>query len=195
MIDSQTLEVTLKVTRVLDELDVVYVIGGSVASSIHGQVRTTMDVDLVADIMREQVPAIIAGLSDEFYVPDHESMQQVIQHKTSFNVIHLGSMFKVDIFLPQGRPFDQQQLNRRVMEPARTDRDEHIFVQSPEDVILAKLDWYRAGGEVSERQWRDVLGVMKAQKSKLDVDYLRASAVELNVAALLEHALVAAEQM
>jgi hypothetical protein len=189
MIDSQTLDVILRVTKVLDELNVAYVIGGSVASSIHGQVRTTMDVDMVADLLSEHIPALIAGLSDDFYVPDQESLQQVVQLRTSFNLIHLASMFKVDIFLPQKRAFEQQQLSRRVVEPTENSSDERVYILSPEDVILAKLDWYRAGGEVSERQWRDILGVMKAQQTRLDLDYLRASAEDLNVADLLDTAL------
>lgn len=189
MIDSLALGVTLQVIRVLESLGIPYVIGGSLASSIHGQVRTTMDVDMIADIHDEHVSGIIAGLSDEFYVPDAESMGLAISNGASFNLIHLATMFKVDIFLPRDRLFERQQLSRRIIQTAGSDLGEPLWVLSPEDIILAKLDWYRAGGEISERQWRDALGVMMVQLSSLDIGYLKAFAQDLGVSDLLERAL------
>ena len=98
-------------------------------------------------------------------------------------------MFKVDIFIPKSRPFDQQQLGRRVAEQIGPDRNEQIWVLSAEDIVLAKLDWFRLGGEVSERQWRDILGVLKTQQDTLDIDYLKQWAQSLGVADLMERAL------
>jgi hypothetical protein len=98
-------------------------------------------------------------------------------------------MFKVDIFIPKARPFDQQQLKRRKAEQIRPDSDEHIWVLTAEDVVLAKLDWFRLGGEVSERQWRDILGVLKTQQASIDVDYLRQWAQSLGITDLIERAL------
>lgn len=188
MVDSEALQVTLLVTNLLDELGVPYVIGGSMASIIHGMLRTTMDVDIVADLQPEQVAPFVTGLQDAFYA-DEQMIQQAIQQRGSFNLIHLSTMFKVDIFIPKGRPFDQQQLNRRIAEPVGPDSAEQIWVLSAEDVILAKLDWFRLGGEVSERQWRDILGVLKTQQATLDIDYLQQWAQSLGVADLMEHAL------
>jgi hypothetical protein len=188
LVDSEALQVTLLVTNLLDELGVPYVIGGSMASIIHGMLRTTMDVDIVADLQPEQVAPFVTGLQDAFYA-DEQMIQQAIQQRGSFNLIHLSTMFKVDIFIPKGRPFDQQQLNRRIAEPVGPDSAEQIWVLSAEDVILAKLDWFRLGGEVSERQWRDILGVLKTQQATLDIDYLQQWAQSLGVADLMEHAL------
>lgn len=188
MIDSEALQVTLIVTKLLDELDVPYVIGGSMASIIHGMLRTTMDVDIVADMQPEHVAPFVTGLQDAFYV-DKQMIQQAIQRRSSFNLIHLNTMFKVDIFIPKGRPFDQKQLDRRLAEQIDPDSDEQIWVLSAEDIILAKLDWFRMGGEVSERQWRDILGVLKTQQEALDIDYLKHWAQSLGVADLMERAL------
>ena len=114
-------------------------------------------------------------------------MREAIAQRHSFNLIHLDSMFKVDIFLPAG-PFGQQQLRRRTAERLDSESDSRLWVLSPEDVILAKLEWFRQGGEVSERQWRDVVGVVKAQPA-LDEAYLREWAGVLGVADLLRRAL------
>ena len=188
MINSEAIQITLMVTRLLDELDVPYVIGGSMASIIHGMLRTTMDVDIVANLQAKHVAAFVAGLQGAFYA-DEPMIQQAIQHRSSFNLIHLNTMFKVDIFIPKGRPFDQQQLDRRLSEQMGADSGEQIWVLSAEDVILAKLEWFRMGGEVSERQWRDILGVLKTQQGALDVAYLRLWAQSLGVVDLLERAL------
>lgn len=188
MVDSETLRVTLLVTDVLDALDVPYVIGGSMASIIHGMLRTTMDVDIVADLKSEHVQPFIAALQEQFYV-DEQTIQQAIQRRRSFNLIHLTTMFKVDIFLPKARAFDQQQLTRRVAEKVTAGDDKTVWVLSAEDVILAKLDWFRMGGEVSERQWRDIVGVLKTQQETIDIPYLRKWAQSLGVADLLERAL------
>ncbi len=188
MAASEALQVTLIVTRLLDELNIPYVIGGSMASIIHGMLRTTMDVDIVVDMQPEQVSSFISGLQGAFYA-DEQMIQQAIQRQSSFNLIHLSTMFKVDIFIPKKRPFDQQQLGRRVAEQFAPDSDEQIWVLSAEDIVLAKLDWFRLGGEVSERQWRDILGVLKTQQEALDVDYLRQWAQSLGVSDLMERAL------
>lgn len=188
MIDFEAVQVTRLVTGVLDELSVRYVIGGSLASIIHGMSRTTLDIDIVAEIRPHQVASFIAGLQDAFYM-DEQTIRKAIEHQSSFNLIHLTTMFKVDIFIPKERPFDQQQLNRRISEKVADDSDEQICILSPEDTILAKLDWFRLGGEVSERQWRDILGVMKTQQAALDTDYLKQWAENLGVSDLLQQAL------
>ncbi len=188
MIDSEALHVTFLVTNLLDELGIPYVIGGSMASIIHGMLRTTMDVDIVADMQPEHVSSFVSGLQGAFYA-DEQMIQQAIQRQSSFNLIHLSTMFKVDIFIPKRRPFDQQQLGRRVAERIAPDSDAHIWVLSAEDIVLAKLDWFRLGGEVSERQWRDILGVLKTQQEVLDFDYLSQWSQSLAVADLMERAL------
>jgi len=133
------------------------------------------------------------ALADAFYV-DVESIQDAIRRHSSFNVIHLEMMFKVDVFVRKQRPFDQAQFDRRVAQVIATEPERTAYVASAEDTVLAKLEWFRMGGEVSERQWRDVLGVLKVQGERLDRDYLRRWAAVLRVSDLLERALIEAGQ-
>ena len=179
--------ITLLVTQTLETLGIPYAVGGSLASSVHGIMRSTLDVDIVADMKLEHIQPLVATLSKEFYADD-EMMKDAIEHQSSFNLIHYETAFKVDIFICKSRPFDQMQLERRRMSVIATDPEQRVYVTSPEDVILAKLEWYRMGGEVSDRQWRDILSVLKTQEGELDLGYLRKWAKELNVNDLLERA-------
>ena len=185
--------VTLLVIEALEALDVPYLIGGSLASAVHGVARATLDTDLVADLRLEHAEQLAQALSGAFYV-DAESIRDAIRYRSSFNVIHLETMFKVDVFVRKQRPFDQAQFERRVAQVVATDPERTAYVASAEDTVLSKLEWYRMGGEVSDRQWRDVLGVLKVQGERLDVAYLRRWATALGVADLLEQALTAVNE-
>ena len=101
---NEPLEVALKVTGVFERLSVPYLVGGSLASTLHGMVRTTQDADIVAGMRPEHIPAFLQALQDEFYMDD-EMISDAILHHTSFNIIHRESMFKVDVFIPHPRPF------------------------------------------------------------------------------------------
>lgn len=180
--------ITLLVTQTLELLGIPYAVGGSLASSLHGVMRSTLDVDIVADMKLEHIQPLVAALSKEFYADD-EMMRDAIEHHSSFNLIHFETAFKVDIFMCKTRPFDQMQLERRKTSVIATDPDRSVYVISPEDTILTKLEWYRLGGEVSDHQWRDVLGVMKTRAGELDIEYLRKWADELKVGGLMERAL------
>ncbi|MBM3124975.1 MAG: hypothetical protein FJZ87_07840 [Chloroflexi bacterium] len=184
----ETTRITLLVTQTLERIGIMYAVGGSFASSLHGVMRSTLDVDIVADMRLEHIPPLVAALSQEFYADD-EMMKDAIERHSSFNLIHYETAFKVDIFIRKTRPFDQMQLERRRMSVIVTDPEQSVYVVSPEDIILAKLEWYRSGGEVSDRQWRDILGVLKTRAGGLDLDYLLQWAGELKVADLWERAL------
>jgi hypothetical protein len=184
----EPIAVTLQVIDALEQIGARYVIGGSLASTIHGVVRTTLDTDIVADLSTQQAQPFADILAGTFYL-DVESIHHAIRNHSSFNVIHLATMFKVDLFIPKDRLFDRQQLARRQAWTADPDSGRMFYVTSPEDTILAKLEWYRRGDEISDRQWRDALGVLAVQGERLDRAYMRQSAATLGVSDLLERAL------
>jgi hypothetical protein len=181
------------VVEALELLGVRYHIGGSVASSAYGLPRSTADIDLVADLRSEHVPRLLARLEGDYYIAA-EAVRDAVQRRGSFNLIHLGTMIKLDLFVPGMSPFDEQELSRAQQLPLQVDPDGRTFpVKSPEDLVLRKLLWYRAGGEVSEQQWRDVVGVLEVQGEHLDADYMAAWAAQLGVADLLERAMADAK--
>jgi hypothetical protein len=98
-------------------------------------------------------------------------------------------MFKVDVFISKQRPFDRSQFQRRVKVVVATHPERAAYVATPEDTILAKLEWYKAGQQASDRQWRDAIGVVQAQGSRLDTAYLRHWADVLGLSDLLERAM------
>ena len=185
---NEVARVTLLVAHALEQMGVPYAVGGSLASSLHGVIRSTLDVDIVADMREEHIQPLVAALSQEFYVDD-EMMRDALRRRGSFSLIHYETAFKVDIFIRKMRPFDQMQLERRKLSVIIADPEQSVYVLSPEDTLLAKLEWYRLGGEVSGQQWRDVLGILKVREGELDLAYLRTWARELQVTDLLERAL------
>ncbi len=177
--------ITLLITGILEKLAIPYAVGGSMSSSVHGVMRATMDVDIIADLHREHIKTFLQELGDEFY-SDEQMIIEAIKHQSSFNLIHLETAYKVDIFIPKDRLFDALQIKRSKAAKISSEDNCTILFTSPEDIILSKLEWYRLGGEVSDRQWRDTLGVLKLQRGKLDVRYLSEMSKNLGVADLLE---------
>jgi hypothetical protein len=170
-------------------LGVRYRVGGSVASSALGVPRSTLDVDVACELRHEHVSGFVARLADAYYV-DADMIEDAIRRQSSFNVIHLATMLKVDVFVRKGRPFEEQSFERVTRRPLEDAPGARSFdVTTAEDIILHKLEWFRLGGEVSERQWTDVVGVIAVQGAVLDLAHLRRWARELGVLALLERAL------
>jgi hypothetical protein len=182
------IQVALRVAEALDRCGIEYLVGGSLASSISGEPRSTLDVDLVVVIAESDVDPFLATLGDDFY-SEPDALRRAIRDKSSANVIHLATSTKVDLFVAGGSPIDSQQMARRQRVLVSTDPDRHLNVYTPEDILLQKLRWYRLGEEVSDRQWRDILGIILVQSGSLDEDYLRQSAEILGVADLLHRAL------
>jgi hypothetical protein len=178
------------VARVLDDLRVPYAVVGSVASSLFGLSRATADADLLADLQSAHVAPFSAALKDDFYV-DEEMIRKALRNRRSFNVIHTGTFFKVDVYFPAD-DFGRRQLARRRPETLVDGSGQKIYLATPEDIMLSKLRWYRRGGGVSERQLSDVAGILKVQGTRLDLDYLREWADRLDVRELLEQTLAEA---
>jgi hypothetical protein len=185
----ETLVVLLRVIDVLESLGVPYHVGGSWASSVHGIPRQTQDVDVVSDLDTATALRLVARLAGEFYV-DAAAARDACVRRDSFNLVHLQTAIKIDIFVAGAGAFDRSELQRGRRTELVAGRG--VFVKSPEDAVLRKLQWYRAGGEVSERQWTDVLGILRVQGAALDHAYLARWAVDLGVTDLLQRAATAA---
>ena len=188
---TEAIAVTTLVTDALEALSVTYAIGGSLASAVHGVMRATMDADLVAEVQMKHIEPLVQALGNAFYA-DVEMMREAVRQHSSFNVIHLDTMFKVDVFVAKPREFDRSQLARRQSYVLSEDPLRRAYITSAEDIVLAKMEWYHIGGRISDRQWRDILGVMKVQQDRLDHEYLRRMATTLGVSELLEQALAEA---
>src|SRR6185295_7911835 len=183
----EALKVILAVVRVLEDLQVPYAVGGSLASSMHGIPRSTQDGDLVADLRVEHIQPFVAAIAQTFYVSP-ERVLQAVQRRSSFNVVHLKTAIKVDIFVLSRDPLSLQEMARRQVLPFPGEPGTTIHVASAEDTVLQKLLWYRKGNMVSERQWNDILGVLKVQGPRLDFDYLKEWADRIGVDDLLRQA-------
>lgn len=181
-------ETALSVTRILESLGIDHYIGGSLASSAFGLARSTMDIDIAADIKPELAPILEEKFQAQFYV-DREAIERAIRDKSSFNLIHLETMFKIDIFVVSDEPYDRQAMGRRLRRSLSEEGVHQADFSSPEDIILRKLLWFRSGGKTSNRQWEDVLGVIKVQGEDLDAGYLEPWAERLGVFELLQKAL------
>lgn len=185
-VPTDPLRVVRHLAKIFEQLDVVYWVGGSMASAVYGEFRATQDVDFVADLKSEHIPLLVAACGEDFYL-DREMIEDAVETQTSFNLIHLETMYKADVFIMQQTAWAGAEKARRQVKQMRFDDETvSIYVASVEDMILQKLAWYRLGGEVSDRQWSDVQGMLGTQRDDLDYPYLRQWAKELNLSDLLQ---------
>jgi hypothetical protein len=181
--------VTLRVTNAFEKLGIEYLIGGSMASSIHGEPRLTNDADFVADIKESQIAALVSDLQEEFYIDDH-AVLRAIRERKSFNIIYLDTMFKVDIFIYGSDSWARELMRLRELKmllPA--DDSTARYVSNAETTVLQKLLWFRKTQETSEKQWNDVLGIFRVKGQSLDYAYLQHWASYLKVDDLLGKAI------
>jgi hypothetical protein len=183
--DPDPYAVARAVIEALDELGVASTVGGSIASSFAGEPRSTIDIDIVVALETQHVHDLVRRLEPDFYV-DEQALLRAVRMRASANLIHQQTMLKVDLFVAGGTPLDAQQLARRQRVTLADGRE--IFVHPPEDILLQKLRWYRLGGNRSDRQWRDVIAIIRVQGTRLDREYLERNAPALDVAGLLGRA-------
>ena len=192
MTSADLIAAVMPVAECLERLGVRWFLTGSTASSAHGIARASIDGDLVAELEPAHVDALVACLGNAYYVPA-EPLRAAVGERRSFNLIHLSTMFKVHVFVSRQRGFDLAAADRATTEPLDDAADApRLPTATPEDTVLAKLEWFRRGGEVSERQWWDIIGVLRVARHA-DRAHLRTWAIQLGVADLLERALAAAD--
>lgn len=170
----------------LERLSVPYAVGGSLASSIHGVPRATVDVDLVVQLPASRIGAFSEQLQPDFYA-DPDVIEEAVEAERPFNLIHYESSYKFDLFPLPDDPYYRSELERRrftVFSPVEGETLRFAVV-SAEDTISTKLVWYRAGGETSERQWNELRGVVSVRAADLDHGYLAKWAKHLGVDDLL----------
>jgi len=187
MANPQDIVVLEKLTEVLEKLRIAYCIGGSIASSAYGTVRFTQDADITVEPFGPTAEKFFETLKSDFYIST-DAMYQALKNRSSFNIIHFATAFKIDIFIRTDTDFQKQMLARgRKLRLGSSDKE--VSFVSPEDIILLKLDWFRQSGGASQRQWSDVQGVLVGQAKSLDFEYLKNWAKKLGLVELLDKAL------
>ncbi len=186
--DTETFRIVGAMAEALEALEISYAVGGSVASSVHGEPRSSFDVDILVDLDERRVDALAAALETEFFF-DRDYARSACRNRSSFQVLHRKLFIKVDLFVCGSGVLDREQLERRVSKSFPNQRARPISVTAAENIVLRKLDWFRIGDEVSDRQWRDVLGVLKVRAKELDLAYLSRTAERTGLAELLARAL------
>lgn len=172
----------------LDRASVRYAIGGSWASTAFGEPRLTNDVDIIADFTAESLDRFLSILPEAFFA-DPEEARSAFQRGAPFNVIYMPMAFKFDFFCARAFPLGEKELDRAVFLGGSGLSEAPVPFVTPEDILLAKLHWFRRGGEVSNVQWRDVQGIVRSRHGTLDREYLLESAGKLGILDLLERAL------
>lgn len=178
-------DVALRVARTFEKLGLGYFLGGSFASSIQGEPRATNDIDFVVDLPLSKIDSLVRELGSDFDV-DEESLAEAVRQRGSWNIYYLPMAVKIDLFILRGSPFDLSEFSRR--RPVELLAHESIMVKSPEDTVLRKLLWFRAGGGVSDRQWRDIVQVLRVSGSFMDEAYLNEWSEQLGTRELLTRA-------
>ncbi len=170
----------------LEEIGLRYVIGGSVASSVMGEPRSSLDLDLMIDADPPKVLAFVRRLSESCYVDEQDALE-AMSRRTSFNAVHFDTSMKIDFFIVEAEEFALDQLQRR--QRLAITGGLSLYFYTAEDLIVRKLLWFRIGGETSEKQWRDVLGILRTSRREIDRLQLRSAAVKARVEDLLDRAM------
>lgn len=185
------LDIAARVAAAIEEVGGDYFVGGSVATALDGEPRATNDLDVVVRLRLGYAARLADALTEAQFEVDRDLLRIALLRATCSNVFYLPFFTKVDLFGVGVEPFDESEFSRRRRVEVRSNL--WLWVKSPEDSVLRKLLWYQAGGQVSDRQWRDVLGVLRVGGANLDHSYLQRWAVLLGIESLLARALASDE--
>ena len=186
MTDIDEYEVALRVAAVLEDMGIEYTLGGSLASSLYGEPRATNDVDFAVRFEEEHIAAFVERLGPDFVV-DTEAFRMAVRLQRSHQVYFLPLALKIDFFVRGAAPLDRSEFARRIRIPIG--ERGALYAATAEDSLLRKLLWFKAGGKVSDRQWRDILGILRVSGNTLDHTYVAAWAAKLEVEDLFTLAL------
>lgn len=187
---NELLRVAVAVAEAVEQCGLRYSIGGSLASAVNGEPRSTLDVDILVDLPPTSVDAFVRALGTDFYL-DPDAVARAVRDHSSANVFHHHTSIKVDVFVAGDSVLERSQLDRRCRVHVTAG---DLYVHSPEDLVLQKLHWYRLGGEVSDRQWRDTLGILSVQHGRLDLAFMTRTAATIGLDALLKRALAESDE-
>ncbi|MBV6506143.1 MAG: hypothetical protein ILNGONEN_01714 [Syntrophorhabdaceae bacterium] len=179
------LQIIVSVTKRLEALKIPHFIQGGIASIIYGEERLTNDADIVIRSLPFHIQRFVQAFENDFVV-SVEAVQDALNKHYAFNIIHIETAFKIDFYPVTDA--DEMEISAFARRQAHDIGAGEIWLASAEDVVLAKLHWFRKGGEVSEKQWRDILGILKVQGSKIDFTYLEPMAARFGLADLLQRA-------
>jgi len=154
-----------------------HMVVGSFASSFHGVPRSSQDLDLIIDPQPESLHRFLADLPPAEYYADADAARDALRQRGQFNVIDMASAWKADLIVRKARPFSVEELRRRSEGDLLGTR---VFVASPEDTVISKLEWAKLGGG-SELQLRDVAGILQLRGSALDTAYIERWVAELGL--------------
>jgi hypothetical protein len=185
------LDLVVQIGAILDDVGLDWVLGGSLASSLVGEPRATLDIDVAVVLERRNVEALVAAVRADYYVSE-PMVLEAVEHGSSFNLLHFGTGFKIDVFVLTDDALDRRQLAGR--QTVTLDDGTTIWVGSPIDQVLRKLRWFQSGGEVSDRQWRDVMAILTVQAQRIDHAELLAAADQLGLGPLASRAIAALDE-
>jgi hypothetical protein len=185
---AEPVQITQHIARIFEQLQMKYFVGGSLASSRHGELRATNDIDLMIDLPTDRVDDFVAALKPHFDIWK-DTVQSAVEAGRSFGALHIEWHVKVDFFPMGSSTLDVRSMARRQAVQMGDASAREIYFASAEDIVLRKLEWYRKSHDVLERQLRDIAGVMKVRGRSLDFAYLRSMAAELGLSTLLERCL------
>lgn len=171
-----------------EQVGVSFCLGGSWASTLDGTPRQTLDVDFIVELDESRISSLVAAITGAGWYVSESAMREAVRDRRSFNIIAPLLGLKADCFVRGDAPFDREEFARRATRRLSQDSPLTLPVKSAEDSVLRKLLWFRETGETSERQWRDVLGILVVRAGALDEAYLDRWGATLALTELLARA-------